>query len=334
LQFASEEKAMTSSIRSLVMLAALLAVVGASPSLAQDYPTRPVTLIAPWAAGGAVDTVARIVAPKLTERLGKPVVVENRPGGGSTIGTAAGAKAPPDGHTLGIPGSGSMAISPAMYKSLPYDPVKDIVPIALIGRVPFVLIVNPTLPVGSVPELVRYARDKRINYGSGGVGSPHHLYAEVFKGMTGIEMTHVPYKGSADAIKDVVAGHIQILFSDPAPSVPLIRSGTVRPLGVTTLARWAVAPDIPTLDQAGVPGFDVAGWFMVAGPAGIPRPIVERLHAELKAIMGLPDVQELVGRTGVVPVVSPSLEDLQKFVAAEQDRWGKVVRQAGLAGTL
>ena len=325
---------MTLSIRGLVMLAALLAVVQASPSPAQDYPTRPVTLIAPWAAGGAVDTVARIVAPRLAERLGKPVVVENRPGGGSTIGTAVGAKAPPDGHTLGIPGSGSMAISPAMYKSLPYDPVKDIVPIALIARVPFVLIIDPSLPVRSVPELVKYAKDKSIHYGSGGVGSPHHLYAEVFKGMTGIEMTHVPYKGSADAIKDVVAGHIQILFSDPAPSVPLIRSGTVRPLGVTTLARWAVAPDIPALDEAGVPGFDVAGWFMMAGSAGTPRPIVDRLHAEFKAIMGLPDVQELVGRTGVVPVVSPSLDELQKFVVTEKDRWGKVVRQAGLAGTL
>jgi tripartite-type tricarboxylate transporter receptor subunit TctC len=216
------------------------------------------------------DQVFRLafVAPRLAERLGKPVVVENRPGGGSTIGTAVGAKAPPDGHTLGIPGSGSMAISPAMYKSLPYDPVKDIVPIALIARVPFVLIVNPSLPVRSVPELVKYAKDKSIHYGSGGVGSPHHLYAEVFKGMTGIEMAHVPYKGSADAIKDVVAGHIQILFSDPTPSVPLIRSGTVWPLGVTTRVRWAVAPDIPTLDEAGVPGFDVAG--QGAGRAASP----------------------------------------------------------------
>jgi tripartite-type tricarboxylate transporter receptor subunit TctC len=301
---------------------------------AQDYPTRSVTLIAPWAAGGAVDTVARIVGPRLAERLGKPVTVENRPGGGSTIGTAAGAKAPPDGHTLGLPGSGSMAISPAMYKSLPYDPVKDIVPIALIGRVPFVLIVNPALPVKSVPELVKYAKDNRITYGSGGAGSPHHLYAEVFKGMTGVQMTHVPYKGSADAIKDVVAGHIQILFSDPAPALSQIRSGSVRPLGVTTLARWAVAPDIPTLNEAGVPGFDAAGWFMVASSAGTPKPIVERLHAELKAIMGLADVQELVNRTGVVPVVSPPLDGLRNFVVTEKDRWGKVVRQVGLAGTL
>jgi tripartite-type tricarboxylate transporter receptor subunit TctC len=300
----------------------------------RDYPNRSVTLIVPWATGGAVDTVARVVAPKLSERLGKPVVVENRPGGGSTIGTAAGVKAAPDGHTLGIPGSGSMAISPAMYKSLPYDPVKDIVPVALIGRVPFVLIVNPALPVKSIPELVKYAKQYRLNYGSGGAGSPHHLYAELFKSMLGIDMTHVPYKGSNDAIKDVVAGHVQIMFSDPAPSVPLIRGGTVRALGVSTAARWPVVPDIPPLNEAGVAGFDAAGWFMVAVPPGTPKPIVERLHGELKAIMGSPDVQEVVGRTGVVPVVTPSLDELSRFVSSEIERWGKVVRQAGLGGTL
>jgi tripartite-type tricarboxylate transporter receptor subunit TctC len=316
------------------LLAALIVSLPTAPAtLAQDYPTRPITVIAPWAAGGAVDVVARIIAPKLSDRLGKPVVIENRPGGGSTIGTALGAKAAPDGYTLHIPGSGSMAIAPAMYKSLSYDSMKDIAPIALIGRVPFVLIVNPSLPIKSIPELIAYAKEHKLNYASGGVGSPHHLYAEMFKGMTGIEMTHIPYKGSADAIKDVVAGHVQLLFSDPAPSVPLIRSGTVRPLGVTTLARWLVAPDIPPLNEAGVPGFDAAGWFMVAGPAGMPKPIVERLHAELKTILGLPDVQQAVDRTGVVPVVSPPLPELQTFIASEKTRWGKVVQQAGLAGT-
>jgi tripartite-type tricarboxylate transporter receptor subunit TctC len=325
---------MTLIIRGVAVLAALYALVQVTPSEAQNYPTRSITMIAPWAAGGAVDTVARIVAPKLAERLGKPVVVENRPGGGSTIGTAAAAKAPPDGYTIGMPGSGSMAISPAMYKALPYDPVKDIVPVALIGRVPFVLIVNPALPVKSVPELLSYAKANRINYGSGGAGSPHHLYAEMFKGMTGMEMTHIPYKGSADAIKDVVAGHIQLLFSDPAPSVPQIRSGNVRALGVTTRARWEVAPEIPPLNEAGVPGFDAAGWFMVSVPPGTPKPIVDRLHAEFKAVMALPDVQQAVNRTGVVAVVSPPLDELARFVKSEIERWGGVVRQAGLAATL
>ena len=222
---------MTSFIRRVVIAVGLIAM-GQHAALAQEYPSRPVTMIVPWAAGGAVDTVARVVQPKLAERLGKPVVIENRPGGGSTIGTAAGVKAPPDGHTLGMPGSGSMAISPAMYKSLPYDSVKDIVPVALIGRVPFVLIVNPSVPVKTVPDLIAYAKSNRLNYGSGGAGSPHHLYAEMLKSTIGIEMTHVPYKGSADAIKDVVAGHVQIMFSDTAPSIPLIRAGTVRLLGL------------------------------------------------------------------------------------------------------
>jgi len=324
-------------MRSLIrgaIIAPVLFALGSHPSAwAQDYPARPITLIAPWAAGGAVDVVARIIAPKLSDQLGKPVVVENRPGGGSTIGTAMGAKAAPDGYTLHIPGSGSMAIAPTMYKSLSYDPTKDIAPIALIARVPFVLIVNPSLPVKSIPELIKYAKENKLNYASGGPGSPHHLYAEMFKGMVGIEMTHVPYKGSNDAIKDVVAGHVPLLFSDPAPSVPLIRSGAVRPLGVTTLARWAVAPDIPPLNEAGVPGFDAAGWFMVAAPGETPKPIVERLHAALKTIMGLPDVQQAVDRTGVVSVVSPPLSELHTFISSEKARWGKVVHQAGLAGT-
>jgi tripartite-type tricarboxylate transporter receptor subunit TctC len=325
---------MALDIRGLAIAVALATLVQAAPSRAQDYPTRTITMIAPWAAGGAVDTVARIAAPKLSERLGKSVVVENRPGGGSTIGTAAGAKAAPDGYTIGMPGSGSMAISPTMYKSLPYDPIKDIQPVALIGRVPFVLIVSLSLPVKTIPELIKYAKEHQLTYASGGAGSPHHLYSELFQGMTGIKMTHIPYKGSAHAINDVVAGHVPILFSDPAPSLPLIKSGKVRALGVTTLARWSVAPDIPTLNEAGVPGFDAAGWFMTALPAGTPKPIVDRLHAEFKAIMGLPDVQQTVSRTGVVPVVSPSLEELSRFVKSEADRWGKIVRQVGLAGTL
>jgi tripartite-type tricarboxylate transporter receptor subunit TctC len=325
---------MTSIIRGFAALAGLIALASAAPAWAQDYPARPITLIVPWAAGGAVDTLARIAQPKLAQRLGKPIVIENRPGGGSTIGTAAGAKAPPDGYLLNMPGSGSMAISPAMYKSLSYEPTKDFAPMALVGRVPFVLIVNKDLPINSVADLIRYAKTNKVNYGSGGAGSPHHLYAELLKMMTGIEMTHIPYKGSADAIKDVVAGHITILFSDTAPSIPLIRNGTVKALGVSTKDRLPAAPEIAPLNEAGVPGFDAAGWFMVAGSAGTPLPIVDRLHKEFRDVMGMREVQEAVGRTGVVPVVSPPPAELAKFIVSEKERWGKVVRQAGLAGTL
>jgi tripartite-type tricarboxylate transporter receptor subunit TctC len=320
-------------VRCAAVIAAGMAIIQASPARADDYPSRAVTMIVPWAPGGAVDTVARVVAPKLSERLGKPVIVENRAGAGSTLGTALGAKAAPDGYMLGMPGSGSMAVSPAMYKSLSYDPVKDFAPMALIGRVPFVLIVHPSVPAKTAPELIAYAKSNKLFYASGGPGSPHHLYAELFKLMTGIEMTHVPYKGSADAIKDVVAGHVPLMFSDPAPSVPLIRGDKVRPIGVSTLNRWPVLPDIPTLNESGVPGFDAAGWFMIAGSAGTPQPIVQRLHTEFRTIMGLPDVQETVGRTGVVPVVSPPLAELPKFIVTEKERWGKVVQQVGLTGT-
>ena len=315
-------------------LAALAALVQLHPAQAQDYPTRPVTLIVPWAAGGAVDTLARIIQPKVSEQLGKPVVIENRPGGGSTIGAAAGAKAPPDGYLLNMPGSGSMAISPAMYKSLPYDSVKDFAPMALVGRVPFVLIVNKDVPVKSIADLVRYAKTNKVNYGSGGAGSPHHLYAELLKSMIGIEMTHIPYKGSNDAIKDVVAGHIQVLFSDTAPSIPLIRNGTVTVLGVSTVGRLPNAPDIAPLNEDGVPGFDAAGWFMVAGSAGTPQPIVDRVHRVFRDTMALPDIQDAVNRTGVVPVVSEPPAALAKFIVSEKERWGKIVNQAGLAGTL
>jgi tripartite-type tricarboxylate transporter receptor subunit TctC len=323
---------MAGSVRFAAAVAAVVAL--ASLARADDYPSRQVTMIVPWAPAGAVDTTARIIAPKLGERIGKPVVIENRGGAGSTLGTAISAKAAPDGYTLGMPGSGSMAVGYAMYKQLPYDPNKDFAPIALVGRVPFVLIVNKDLPVKSVPEFVAYAKTNKIFYASGGPGSPHHIYAEMFKGMTGVEMTHVPYKGSADAIKDVLAGHVQVMFSDLVPSLPLVASGQVRALGVTLLTRWPTAPDIPPLNEAGVPGFDASGWFMISAPAGTPQPIVERLHADLKAVMGLSEVQQAFNRVGVVPVVSPPLAELPKFIATEQERWGKIVKQAGLAGTL
>src|SRR3954471_10530596 len=223
-------------VRSVAVMAAVVFIQNLS-ARADDYPNRAVTLIVPWAPAGAVDTVARIVAPKMSERLGKAVVIENRGGAGSTLGTAISAKAAPDGYTLGMPGSGSMAVGYAMYKQLPYDPNKDFAPMRLVGRVPFVLISNKDLAIKTVPVLIAYAKANKIFYASGGPGSPHHIYAEMFRGMIGIDMTHVPYKGSAEAIKDVVAGHVQMMFSDLVPSLPLVASGNVRALGITLLTR-------------------------------------------------------------------------------------------------
>jgi tripartite-type tricarboxylate transporter receptor subunit TctC len=302
---------------------------------AQDYPARQITLIAPWPAGGAVDALCRAVAPHLSDRLGKSVVVENRPGAGSVIGTAAGAKAAPDGYTIVMAGSGSLAISAALYKKLPYDPVKDLVPILLPAKIPFFLVVNPSLPVRSVAELVTYAKESpgKLAYASGGPGSPHHLYAELLKNMTGIEMTHVPYKGSAPALTDVVAGHVPLLFSDPVPALPLIREGKVRVLGVSTKTRSPSAPDIPPIAEAGVPGFDAAGWGVFSVPAGTPKEVVSKLQTALTAVLAMPDVQQQIVNLGMIPSSISSPEELERFIGSEIARWGKVVTQAGLAGT-
>jgi tripartite-type tricarboxylate transporter receptor subunit TctC len=320
----------------LLTLAGLLASLPAAPvARAQDYPTRQITLIAPWPAGGAVDALCRAIATPLAERLGKSVVVENRPGAGSVIGTAAGAKATPDGYTLVMAGSGSLAISATLYKKLPYDPVKDFAPILLVAKVPFFLVVNPSLPVHSVADLVKNAKENpgKLSYASGGPGSPHHLYAELLKSLTGIEMTHIPYKGSAPALTDVVAGHVPLMFSDPVPSLPLIREGKVRALGVSTMTRLPSAPEIAPLAEVGVPGFDAAGWGVISAPAGTPKEIVSKLKAGLTEVLALPGVQQQILQLGLIAAKSASPEELARFIDLEIARWGKLVQQAGLAGT-
>jgi len=320
---------------SMLLLAGLAATLSVPAAQAQDYPNRQITLIAPWPAGGAIDALCRAIAPPLGERLGKTVVVENRPGAGSVIGTTAGVKAAPDGYTLFVPGSGSLAISATMYKKLPYDPAKDLIPIVFVARIPFVLVVNPSLPVRSVAELVTYAKGNpgTLSFASGGPGSPHHLYAELLKSMTGIEMMHVPYKGTAPALTDVIAGHVPLMFADVVPTLPQVKEGKVRALGVSTATRLPNAPDIPSIAEVGVPGFDAAGWGVVAVPAGTPQEIVGKLHTALDAAMALPAVQQQIVQLGMIPGSRTSPEELRHFIDGEIVRWGKVVQQAGLAGT-
>jgi len=302
---------------------------------ADEYPSRHIVLIAPWPPAGAIDTLCREIAPGTGDRLGQPVVVENHPGAGSTIGTADAARATPDGYTLVMAGSGSLAISPTLYKELPYDPQKDFTPIALIAKIPFVLVVNPSLPVQSVADLIKYSKEHpgTLTYGSGGAGSPHQLYAELFKSMTGIEMIHVPYKGTAPALTDVIAGHIALMFADPTPALPMIRAGKVRALGVSSATRLPSAPEIPPLAEVGVPGFDAAGWGMVVAPAHTPAPIVTKLYRAFSAALAQPDVREHMTVLGLAPQSSPPPEKLQDFINAEMVRWGKVVKTAGLSGT-
>jgi tripartite-type tricarboxylate transporter receptor subunit TctC len=314
-------------------LAALALLAAASQ--ADDYPSRRITLIAPWPPAGAIDTLCREFAPGVGDRLGQPVVVENRPGAGSTIGTADGAKAPPDGYTLVMAGSGSLAISPTLYNSLPYDPRKDFSPVALIAKIPFVLVVNPSLPVHSVADLLGYAKDHpgSLTYGSGGAGSPHQLFAELFKSVTGIEMTHVPYKGTAPALTDVIAGHISLMFADAAPTLPMIRAGKVRALGITSATRLPSAPEIPPLAEVGAPGFDATGWGMIVAPAHTPAPIVNRLYEAFRDVAALPELRERLAVLGMAVQESPPPDKLQEFIDAEMQRWGKVVQLSGLTGS-
>ena len=314
----------------------LAAVLPQRSARAGDYPTRPINLIAPWPPGGAVDTLCRILGAKLSDRLGKAaVVVENRPGAASVLGLAAAARALPDGYTLAMGGSASLATSVTIYKKLPYDPTKDFSPVAFIARIPFVLVVNPSLPLHSVRELIEFAKDRpnELSYASGGPGSPHHLYTELFKSMTGIEMRHIPYKGSAPALADVVAGHVSLMFGDIVAAVPLVADGKLRALGVSTLTRVPSVAEIPTVSEAGLEGFEAAGWVMIVAPANTPADIVEKLYGEFKAIVAMTDVRSNMLRLGVIPLDSPPPQEQQRFINVEIMRWAKVVEHAGLAGT-
>jgi tripartite-type tricarboxylate transporter receptor subunit TctC len=318
------------------VLASVLALApGGLPARAQDYPTRPVTIVVPYPAGGGTDILGRLVAQRLEQRLGRSFIIENRPGAGGTTGAAFAARANPDGYTLLMAPSPTMAVAITIYKTLSYDPTADFVPLALIAQTPFVLVVNPALPAHSIEELIRLAKEKpgELSFGSAGSGTPHHVYAELFKSMTGIEMSHVPYRGSLPLLNDVVAGHIPLAFIDFGPSVGMLQAGKVRPLGLSTKVRLAQFPDIPPIAEAGVPGFDAASWQMIVAPAKTPRLIVDKLHRELMSVVALPEFKNQIINGGMLPMDNPSVEGLQDFVQAEIVRWGTVVRRAGLAGT-
>ena len=302
---------------------------------AQEYPTRAVTTVVPFPPGGAGDILSRILGKHLEQRLGKPFVVENKPGGGGVIGVVAASRAIPDGHTLLMSPSGPMAVNPTLMKSLPYDSVADFVPLAQVAGTPFMLIVNPALPIHSLADLIKYAKEKGgpLPFAMVGPGTPHHLFAEMLRGMTGIEITYVPYKGSQPAITDVIAGHVPMMFCDLGPAGPQITAGKVRAIGSSTMSRLANHPDIPSLSESGAQGFDAASWQMLLVPAKTPRPVIDKLHAELKGVLALPDVKEAIAKNGMVPMPDRSVEGLQDFVKSEIVRWGKVVRDAGIAGS-
>ena len=255
------------------------------PAGADDYPNRTVTVIVPFTPAGATDILGRMGAQAWEQHFNKSFVVENRPGAGQQIGVNLVAKAAPDGYTLLMGTSSAMGVNPTLYKKISYDPVKDFEPIAMMAHLPFILCVNNDLPVKTVAEFVAYAKANpgKLSFGSGGVGASHHLYGELFKNLTGIQMTHIPYKGTAPAMNDLIAGHIQVLFSDAPPALPQITAGKVRALGVTTGARIAVAPDIPPINDT-VKGFDSAPWQMMMAPAGTPAPILKSLNKVMRGL--------------------------------------------------
>jgi len=303
-------------------------------ALAQDYPNRPVTLVMPYPPGGGTDFVGRTVGQGLERRLNQPVILDYRPGAGSAIAATYVSRAQPDGYTILYATSTTMAINVSVHKKLNYDPTRDLVPVGMLAVTPFVLVVNAALPVQSVTDLVTLAREKpgSLSYGSNGPGGAAHLFAELMKSMLGIEMTHVPYKGNAPALNDVVAGHVSLMFVDPSAAVQLAQQGKLRALGVTTAQRVPMAPGVPPLAEVGLPGFDAASWHMVAAPAATPRPILTRLNAYVREIMSDPQVGEEMARRGFVPRAEGTPEELSAFVKAEIERWGQVVRQAGAAG--
>jgi tripartite-type tricarboxylate transporter receptor subunit TctC len=300
---------------------------------AEVYPTHSVTILVPFAPGGGTDLIARAVAQKLEQRLGQSFVIENRPGAGTSIAAGATARATPDGYTLMQATSGTMSMNPTIYKSLPYTPDKDLVPVALIAGVPFVLVVRPDLPVHSVADLVKLAKEKHLTYGSGGVGAFHHLNAELLCSMTGIKMTHVPNKGSVPAMTDLISGNIDVLFVDIGPSIQLIRAGKARAVGISSAQPAAAAPEIPPLATVGLPGFNTTAWQMLVAPGGTPAPILDKLNTEVDAIVQTDEINKKFVGMGLVPIGKGSRKELADYVKSETVRWAKVIQNAGLAGT-
>jgi len=311
----------------LKTLGLLLALAAAAA--AQDYPAKPVRLIIPFPPGAINDTVGRMIATQLGERLGKQVIVDNRSGAGGVIGTELAVNAPKDGYTLLIV-SLVNAVHPWLYR-LNYDPIASFAPIAIVGSAPNVLLVNPELPAKSVSELVALAKEKpgQVPYASGGVGSFQHLGGELFKLMAGIDLLHVPFKGGGPAMIDVLGGHTKAVFATTITALPHVRSGRLRALGVGTRARSPVLPEIPTIAEAGVPGYEAINWIGIVAPAGTPATILAMLHTEISAILNSREVHKQLSAEGV-EVMRMSSADFRAFMVREMDKWGRVVKEGGI----
>ena len=313
-----------------ILIFVLLALSGLAAA-ADSYPTRPVRLIAPFSAGGGVDIVARYLALKLTEKWGQQVVVDNRTGATGIIGTEIAAHSPPDGYTLILGNAATHAVNVSLFKKLPYDAVKDFAPVTLIGRVPEMLVVHPALPAANVRELIALAKAKpgELAFGSAGAGSPPHLAGELFQFLAKVKLVHVPYKGSAPALADLIGGQISMYFSNILSAVPFVKSGRLRGLGVTSEKRSVVAPEIPTIAESGLPGYEDYNWYGILAPKGTPKAIVTQLHADIVAVVRGRDMEERLTKDGA-EVIASTPDEFARFIREEIDRYARIVKASGL----
>ena len=317
---------MTSPLQYAYALALAAFAAGAA---AQQYPSKPVRFVVPFVAGGPNDIQGRLLGEKLAQRLGQQFIIDNRGGAGGNIGMEIVAKAPPDGYTLVIATVGTWAVNPHLYK-LPYDVLRDFSPIMQVSTSPAVLVVHPSVPAKNVKELVALAKSKpgRLNYGSSGVGGTGHLAGELFNTMAGVKMTHIPYKGGGPAMIDLVGGQVQLVFATAASAVPQIKGGKIRGIAVTTVKRSALMPNLPTISEAGLPGFDANNWYGLLAPAKTPRPIIDRLNAEVTKVLAMPDVKEFLFNQGLDPAPGTP-EKFGAYIKSEMTKWAKVVKDSG-----
>jgi tripartite-type tricarboxylate transporter receptor subunit TctC len=314
-----------------MMLAGIALAIASTSAFAQSWPMRPIRLIVPFAPGGGVDLTGRVLAPKLSEALGQTVIVENRGGAGGLIGVDLGAKASPDGYTVVIGTIGNIAIAPHLQSKMPYDPQKDLVPISQLANALNVMVINPSVKATTVNEFIALAKKEgsNISYGSSGSGATDHLAGEVFNTLAGLKMTHIPYKGGAPAMIDLVGGQVQVIFATVSTAISSIQGGKVRALGMTGNQRYESLPEVPTIAEAGLAGFDVNGWYGLYAPAGTPKDIITRLNAEVVKILAMPDVKARLLDAGII-ATSSSPEAFAAYTQAETKRWAKVVKDANI----
>lgn len=319
------------AMKRMTMFGIVLGIcLGVAPAGAQGLSDRPVRVVVPFAPGGSTDIVARIVAQKLAERLKTQVIVDNRGGGGGNIGSDLVAKAAPDGYSLLVGTVGSLTINPSLYKRMPYDPIKDLTPVAYFGSTPNIFVVHPSLPVKTVREFISLARSKpgQLNYASAGTGGSVHLAAELFKSIAKVDMVHVPYKGSGPALIDLLGGHTQLMFSTMPPALPHVKSGRLRALGMTGVRRSPLVPDLPTIAESGLPGYEITQWWGLLGPAGMSAAVVTLLNSEMNTVLQQADVKERFAAEGA-DTAPNTPQWFAAFMKSETAKWGKVVRASG-----